>query len=222
MNFLEKNLKSIGLGFAALIVVGLVITVVTNQSEKKEKTAQENFAVIQEKLNKLNEKTPAADKDAKAPAAVDIVSLKKDLEDFITKNSGTVAAQIAGLSLADIYANEKNNTEALTVLKKIETNSSVLSNVLVLKKTGQILADADQCKEAIAVWEKVLANKKAEFAFADVQIKQALCYQKLNDFQKAEDLLTQVKNNKSEGHEQSSLEAEKVLRLIKFNKASGT
>ncbi len=221
MNFLEKNLKSIGLGFAALIVVGLVVTVVINQSEKKEKTAQENFAVIQDKLNKLNEKAPAADKDSKAPV-VDIVSLKKDLEDFITKNTGTVAAQIAGMSLADIYANEKNSTEALNVLKKIETNSSVLSNVLVLKKTGQVLADADQCKEAIAVWEKVLANKKAEFVFSDIKIKQALCYQKLNDLQKAEDILNQVKNNKSEGHEQSSLEAEKVLRLIKFKKASGT
>ena len=106
--------------------------------------------------------------------------------------------------------------------KKVETKSSVLSNTLVLKKMGQLLADSDQCKEAIDIWNKVLNNKKAEFTFSDVRIKQALCYQKLNETQKAEELLTQVKNNKTEGQEQSSLEAEKVLRLIQFNKAQGS
>lgn len=221
MNFLEKNWKLLTSGAAAAIVLGLILSLVSGQSERKEKSAQESFVVLQEKINQLKEQgTDKAKKEIKA--AVDTTTLKSDLQNFISKNISTVAAQVAGISLADILADEKNMTEALNVLKKVETNTSVLSNILVLKKMGQILADNDQCKEAIAVWDKVLKNAKAEFSFADVQIKQALCYQKLNDTKKAEEVLNQVKNNKAEGQEQSSLEAEKILRLIQFNKAQGS
>ncbi len=223
MSFIEKNWKTLSLTSAGFIVVGLIIALVGGQSERKEKSAQEAFTSLNEKIVKLKEQQ--ASKNAtteEKSAAVDIQSLKKDLEDFISKNPSTVASQMAGISLADILISEKNTTDALNVLKKVETSSANLSNTLVLKTIGQILADADQCKDAIAAWDKILSNKKAEFAFADVQIKQALCYQKMNDSKKAEELLTKVKNNKTEGQEQSSLEAEKVLRLIQFNKAQGT
>ncbi len=223
MNFIEKNWKTLSLASAGFIVIGLIIALVSGQSERKEKSAQEAFTSLNEKIVKLKEqqasKNPSTDSKS---APVDIQSLKKELEDFISKNPSTVASQMAGISLADILVSEKNTTEALNVLKKVETSSANLSNTLVLKTIGQVLADTDQCKDAIAAWDKILSNKKAEFAFADVQIKQALCYQKMNDSKKAEELLTKVKNNKTEGQEQSSLEAEKVLRLIQFNKAQGT
>lgn len=223
MEFLEKNLKTIALGFMAIIVLGLGVSLISGQSERSEKSAQEAFTPIQVKLVQLKEQTQSAPKDVKeSKAEVNVADLKKDLEGFIAQHPATVASQIAGLSLSEIYASEKNMVEALNTLKKVETKSSVLSNTLVLKKMGQLLADSDQCKEAIDIWNKVLSNKKAEFTFSDVQIKQALCYQKLNETQKAEELLTKVKNNKTEGQEQSSLEAEKVLRLIQFNKAQGS
>lgn len=223
MEFLEKNLKTIAFGFVAIVVLGLGFSLVSGQSERSEKAAQEAFTPIQNKLVQLKEQNQPAQKDVKEPKAeVNVADLKKDLEGFIAQHPATVASQIAGLSLSEIYASEKNMVEALNTLKKVETKSSVLSNTLVLKKMGQLLADSDQCKEAIDIWNKVLNNKKAEFTFSDVQIKQALCYQKLNETQKAEELLTKVKNNKTEGQEQSSLEAEKVLRLIQFNKAQGS
>jgi hypothetical protein len=223
MEFLEKNLKTIALGFMAIIVLGLGVSLISGQSERSEKAAQEAFTPIQNKLVQLKEQSQPAQKDIKeSKTEVSVADLKKDLEGFIAQHPATVASQIAGLSLSEIYASEKNMVEALNTLKKVETKSSVLSNTLVLKKMGQLLADSDQCKEAIDIWNKVLNNKKAEFTFSDVQIKQALCYQKLNETQKAEDLLTKVKNNKTEGQEQSSLEAEKVLRLIQFNKAQGS
>ena len=223
MEFLEKNLKTIALGFMAVVVLGLGFSLVSGQSERSEKAAQEACTPIQAKLVQLKEQNQQTQKDVKEPRTeVNVADLKKDLEGFIAQHPATVASQIAGLSLSEIYASEKNMVEALNTLKKVETKSSVLSNTLVLKKMGQLLADSDQCKEAIDIWNKVLNNKKAEFTFSDVQIKQALCYQKLNETQKAEELLTKVKNNKTEGQEQSSLEAEKVLRLIQFNKAQGS
>lgn len=218
MNFIEKNWKTLSFVSAGLIILGLIVALVSGQAESREKKAQEDFATLQTQLNQLKEQQSA--KDSKN--AVDTVKLKKDLEDFISKNQGTVASQIAGLSLSDILVAEKNPVEALNVLKKVESNDSILSNFLVLKKQAQLLADSDQCKEAITAWDKILSNKKAEYTFSDIQIKQALCYQKLNDTKKAEELLTKVKNNKTEGQEQSSLEAEKVLRLIQFNKTQGS
>jgi predicted negative regulator of RcsB-dependent stress response len=218
MNFIEKNWKTLSFVSAGLIILGLIAALVSGLAESKEKKAQENFASLQTQLNQFKEQQSA--KDSKV--TFDTLKLKKDLEDFISKNPATVASQMAGLSLSDILVSEKNTTEALNVLKKVESNESVLSNILVLKKQAQLLADNDQCKDAITAWDKVLSNKKADYTFSDIQIKQALCYQKLNDTKKAEELLTKVKNNKTEGQEQSSLEAEKVLRLIQFNKTQGS
>ena len=50
----------------------------------------------------------------------------------------------------------------------------------------------------------------------------ALCYKKLNDMKKAEEILTSVKNNKLEGQEQLSQEADKILRVIKMSSTLGT
>ena len=220
----EKNLKTIAISFAALIVLGLGVSLISGQSERQERSAQEAFSPLQIKFSQWKEQNQTSDKSQKdgVKNVVNLVELKKEIDGFISKYPATVASQMAGLSLSEIYVTENNFVEAMNILKKVETKSSVLSNTLVLKKMGQLLADSEQCKEAILVWDKVLANKKAEFTFSDLKIKQALCYQKLNDMKKAEDLLTQVKNNKTEGQEQSSIEAEKVLRLIQFNKAQGS
>ncbi len=224
MEFLEKNLKTIAISFAAVVVLGLGISLISGQSERQEKSAQEAFAPIQTKFSQWKEQNQTVAKTAQdtTKVVVNVADLKVEIEGFISKNPATIASQIAGLSLAEIYSSENNLVEAMNTLKKVETKSSVLSNTLVLKKMGQLLADSDQCKEAILIWDKVLTNKKAEFTFSDIKIKQALCYQKLNEIKKAEDLLTQVKNNKTEGQEQSSVEAEKVLRLMQFNKAQGS
>jgi tetratricopeptide (TPR) repeat protein len=222
MEFLEKNWKAISFGTGAVIILGLVYVLISNQSQAKEKLAQESFSVLQDQFNKMKEQQSAGEKNEAAKPMVDKARLKVDLEEFISKSAGTVASQVAAIYMSDILVAEKKLEESIGLLKKVESKSTVLSNTLVLKTLGQILADSDQCKEAISTWDKILVNKKAEFLFADIQIKQALCYQKLNEEQKAVDILNKIKSNKSEGYEQSSLEAERILRLIQFNKVSGT
>ena len=217
MDFLEKNWKNLTIGVALLIVVGLAFSVYSNQSNEKEKKAQAAFSVLEQQLKSLKDK--AADSKA---APVDKEKLKQDLDLFITQNMGTVASQMAALSLADLYSDESKNTEALAILKKTANNSDVLSNTLVLKRMGQLLSDLDQCNEAIQAWDKVISNKQASFAHGDVKIQQALCYKKLNDMKKAEEILTSVKNNKLEGQEQLSQEADKILRVIKMSSTLGT
>lgn len=224
INFFENNWKLLALGLGAFIIIGLVWAIASGNSKRKEITAQEDYVTLDEQFNKYKEQkaTLGADPKAEIKDKVDVASLKTNLQNFVNQNTGTVASQIAALSLSDILLDENNQTEALSLLKKTESNSNLLSNVLIRKKTGQILADSNQCKEAIAVWDKIITDKKTEYVQADVKIKQALCYQKLNDFKKAEEILTAVKNNRSEGQQQISAEADRILRLLQHSKASGS
>jgi len=224
LNFFEKNWKLLAFGLGAFIIIGLAWAIISGNSSRQEVVAQENYAPLEVEFNKYREQKATLATDAKSEIKdkVDVTTLKANLQDFVSKNTGTVAAQMAALSLSDILADENNAAEALNVLKKAETKSDHLANVLVRKKMGQLLADANQCQEAITVWNKIVSDKNSEYVQSDVKIKQALCYQKLNDFNKAEEILTALKNNRTEGQQQISAEAERVLRLIQHNKASGS
>ena len=228
MEFLEKNVKGI-LGVAGLVIVaGLISTLVSANSVKKEKATQEKFFAIDAKVKKYKEdKFKATDKSADkkdevASVPVDVNQLKSELESFVSENTGTVAAQIAGLELADLLSDENKSAEALATLQKVETKSDLLSNVLVRMKIAQSLADQDKCSDALVIWGKVLATKATSYLHAEAKINQALCYKKMNDLTKAEEILNQVKNDKADETGQSNREADRILRLIQFNKSFGT
>ena len=228
MEFLEKNVKGI-LGIAGLVIVaGLIGTLVTQNSIRKEKASQEKFFAIDAKVKKYKEdkfKAAAKSADKKEEVAsipVDVNALKAELEAFVNENTGTVAAQIAGLELADILTSEGKGTDALALLQKVETKSDLLSNVLVRMKIAQSFADQDRCSDALIIWGKVLGSKATSYLHAEAKINQALCYKKMNDLAKAEEILNQVKNDKEDQTGQSNREAERILRVIQFNKSFGT
>jgi thioredoxin-like negative regulator of GroEL len=104
----------------------------------------------------------------------------------------------------------------------MESSSNALTSVLIQKKIGSLLADNNQCAEALKTWDNLLKSSSAKFAHSEVKIMQSLCYSKMNDLKKAEEILNSVKNDKSEGVAEYAQQAEKILRLIQFKKASGT
>ncbi|MES2803912.1 MAG: hypothetical protein V4654_15575 [Bdellovibrionota bacterium] len=228
MEFLEKNVKGI-LGVAGLVIVaGLIATLVNANSIKKEKQTQEKFFAIDAKVKKYKEeKFKATDKAAEkkddvVSVPVDVNQLKAELETFVSENTGTVASQMAGLELAGLLSDENKSTDALALLQKVETKTDLLSNVLVRMKIAQSLADQDKCSEALVIWGKVLSSKTTSYLHAEAKINQALCYKKMNDLVKAEEILNQVKNDKTDESGQSNREADRILRLIQFNKSFGT
>lgn len=228
MEFLEKNIKGI-LGIAGLvIVVGLIATLVSANSVRKEKATQEKFFALDAKVKKYKEeKFTAASKDitkkeSVVSVSIDLNQLKSELQAFVSENTGSVAAQMAGLELAAILSDENKSAESLAILQKVETKSDLLSNVLVRMKIAQNLADQDKCSDALIIWGKVLASKATSYLHAEAKINQALCYKKMNDLTKAEEILNQVKNDKADETGQSNKEAERILRLIQFNKSFGT
>lgn len=226
MDFLNKYGKQIFGAFIAVIVIGLAATLISQNATKNEKATQEKFFALDAKVKKYNEeKFKSTQPDLKKETVsvpVDVNQLKTELEAFINGNSGTVASQIAGLELAQLLSEDNKAADALALLQKVETKTDLLSNVLIRMKIAQYLADQDKCSDALAIWNKVLASKSANYIHAEAKINQALCYKKMNDVVKAEEILNQVKNDKNQDSVESSQEAERILRLIQFNKSFGT
>lgn len=221
---LEKQWKLLLGALGVVIVIGAAFTVISMKSTQKEKAAQESYFAVEKKLIDLKaKKTAPPGKDQKA-AAVDFTQVKQDLEKVITDYPGSVASQMAGLHLANLLVEDKNFDLALVTLQKIENKDKGLVNTLVQQQIGQLLADKEKCQDAITVWQKIVDRKEAAFIHNETKIQQALCYTKLNDFKKAEEILTNLanKSNPEMGGNSSAKEAEKYLRLIQFKKASGT
>lgn len=225
--FFEKQWKLI-LGLAAVAVLaGGGATLLSIRSTQKEKAAQESYFAVEKKLNDLKKpEAPVANKKEKTkPEVIDYTQVKKDLQKIMTDFPGSIASQMAALHFANILVDEKNTDAALATLQKVENKDRGLVNTLVQQQIGQLLADKQKCPEAIAVWQKIIDRREAGFIHNETKLQQALCYTKLNDFKKAEEILTNLANqsaNPGMSASASSKEAEKYLRLIQFKKASGT
>ncbi len=244
MEFLEKNGKLVASVFFGFIVIGLVWAFVSNSSKHNEEQTQDKLAKIELDYTKYKEdlvksKTAPTSKDDKktavdkkneektlAEATENVAKLRiqltASLNQFISENKKSIATEMASLYLSEILLDEKKNVEALDVLKKTTSDSNNLTSILIQKKIGALLADNNQCDEALKVWDKLLKSSSAKFAHSEVKIMQSLCYQKMNDLKKAEEILISVKNDKTEGSAEYVQHAERILRLIQFKKASGT
>lgn len=222
---IEKQWKLILGALGALIIAGAVVTLISVNSTQKEKAAQESYFTVEKKLLDLKAKKAAPPtKDQKAEP-VDFTAVKLELEKVMTDFPGSIASQMAGLHFANLLVEDKNFDLALSTLQKIENKNKGLVNTLVQQQIGQLLADQEKCQEAISIWQKIVDRKEAAFLHNETKIQQALCYTKLNDFKKAEEILTNLANksaNPEMGGNSTSKEAEKYLRLIQFKKASGT
>ncbi len=223
--FIEKQWKLVLSITAAIALVAVVIGFSSIRATQKEKSAQESYFVVEKNLLELKNKKTHPDTGVKTEAVVDFSQVKKDLEKVMTDFPGSIASQMAAVHFANLLIEEKNFDLALTTLQKVQNNDKGLVNTLVQQQIGQLLADKEKCKEAIEVWQKIVDRKEAEFIHSETKIQQALCYTKLNDLKKAEEILTNLSNqsaNPEIGNSTSSKEAEKYLRLIQFKKASGT
>ena len=230
MEFIEKQWKLIVGAAGFVVLVGAVITLVSIRATQKEKSAQESYFTVEKKLNDLKNpkpEAPTADKKEKpkSEAPVNYTQIKKDLEKVSTDFPGSIASQMAALHVANILVDEKNTDAALATLQKVENKDRGLVNTLVQQQIGQLLADKQKCPEAIAIWQKIIERREASFIHNETKLQQALCYSKMNDFKRAEEILTNLANqtaNPDMSNSATSKEAEKYLRLIQFKKASGT
>lgn len=226
-SILEKNWKMIvGVSLVVVVSIGAQM-LLAMRSVQKEKVAQESYFLVEKKLTDYKAKKDAPptakdkDKNSVDTSAADLQAVKDGFTKVIADYPKSIAAQMAGLHLAALFVEEKKFDQALVILQGVQTDGKGLVNTLVQQQIGQLMADKQNCKEAVSVWQKIIDRKEAEFLHNDVKLQQALCYSQMNDYQKAEEILTNLANtsNPDMGNSSVAKEAEKYLRLIQFKKA---
>ena len=241
MTFLEKNWKLVAGLFALLVIGGIGFILQVSLATASEKKAQEAFFKVEKKYTDYKTKAQLPEKPEPAQGAAsekkptpevlaaDLTIAKAELQSFMAAYPKSKATQMAALYFSEIARQENNKELALTTLQNVQTNDSGLVNTLVQQQIGQLFADTEKCKEAIDIWQKIVTRKEAGFLHNELKIQKALCYQKLNDPKKAEELLTNIANQKTDDpqnpmsqNSSSAKEAAKYLRLMQLKKVSGT
>ncbi|MGZ3798176.1 MAG: tetratricopeptide repeat protein, partial [Pseudobdellovibrionaceae bacterium] len=229
----------------AFFILGGGITIFRGLAEKKETTAQESYFKFEKNYLDKKHDFEEAERNASRPPVKDpkekpkvkaTGDLEKDFAPEVTgfkqvmeAHPGTKAAQMAALNLSEIYMNYKKPDEAIQSLEKVASQGQGESMIsaIVLAQYGNILAEKNDCKTAVEQWQKVLAHPEVSFLHETLRLKSAFCYEKMNDFVKAEELYKKISQNSQDpknpqaGELGLGKDAEKYLRLLKLKKNAG-
>lgn len=235
MDFVEKNAKSIASAVGVLLVVGIVWAIAAGYKGSQEKKAQEKFAALEKEYAVYKEKRLSDARKEMEKKAAPSAKAKKDelpesdinfnteqfktqLTQFISENAKTTSAGMASLYLSEVFIAEGKTAEALKAIEDANADKGSLVGILAQKKKADLLSNLGKCEESLPIWEKLAKESKAHFMVYDVKILQALCYQKTQNHQKAEEILTSIANDKTEAAAEYTQRAQQLLKHIKFNK----
>lgn len=229
--------------FGAFVVIGIIVSVVSYLSEKKETTQQEKYFALEKSYTEAkrsfeeaaraemiaaqtpkDKATPPTSTAKKATGDLqqDYGSVVTGFESFIAEDSSSTAAQMAALNLSDVYLSYKKNDEALAALQKVEksVDKKDLLGALIYMQMGNVLANKNDCQGAIEKWQVVASSKALDFAHDEARLRMGLCYESMNDPSKAEAIYSEIakKTDPSATDFAASKEAEKYLRVLKAKK----
>jgi predicted negative regulator of RcsB-dependent stress response len=250
VRWVQKNRKAVNIVLAILLVGGLAYAGYDFMNEKHEGkarlslyTAQKIRQDLKEKqedkkkqesegTDKKDKKEKADDKQAKAtpaPAPVDpaqIEQLKKDAiaayQKVIQDYPGTAASHIAALHASQMLIDESRIDEAGQVLEKSKEPSKRQSVLLgaYLNQRGKVMAQKGDCQGAVKSWEKVYTDPNLTVWHADSLVKAAICYEKLQQKDKAIELYK--KASSEQGETDAGRTAKKLLILTENSDSKGT
>jgi tetratricopeptide (TPR) repeat protein len=235
-----KHSTLVGVAIVGFLVLGAGLSAKSYFDQRSEAQSQAQFYPLEKKL--LEKKTafqaatqaaaakPPADPKKKNTAPVEPPAGEKptgdfekdygpvatDMLNFIEKSPKSKAAKMAALHLSDVQLEYKKLPEAQDTLGKVRTDSNDLLSGLVLTQLGTVQANQNDCNAAVGTWQKVLSMSSAKSLHSAVKLKQGLCYESLNDMEKAQKLYSEVKADDKESAAAKS--AEKYLRLLPATK----
>lgn len=202
---IEKNLLEKKAAFAAAEEKAKAATAPAKDSKKDSKKTAKAEALAE---------TPAA--KSTGDMQTDYGTMPADFMQIIEKSPKSKAAKMAALNLSDLQIQYKKFDDAKATLSKINADSNDLLSALVLVQLGTLQADLKDCQQAVTTWGKVLLNSGAKSLHPATKLKQALCYESLNDLPKAEKLYAEIKLEDKDSA--SGKSADKYLRLIQAKK----
>lgn len=219
----------------ALLIVGGGWSAFSWMNNKKENELQTEFFKAEKEYLKKKEafdrfeatagKPKEAKKDPKSKDEVepqgekasgdlekDYGNTLADLNKIIQSHPDSKAAVLSALTLADVYLKYNKPDEGLAVLQKVKHKKTTL-HTLALNLEAGLWANKNDCNKAVSLWNDVLSNREATFMHNEARLRQALCYESMNEPSKAEDNYNKVIADAKDSNLGKT--AEKYLRLLK-------
>ncbi len=215
-----KNIKAVLGVFILALVVGSAYTGYLLNQQSKESKAFGELARLEKSWGEWKSQAAgSAAPEAKENSKIDAEALFKDLQDFSQKNSQLQAGQLAALMMSDVGSNLQKEEELLSYYEKnVSSSSGQLLRALSVLKKGDLQANKNQCEVAIKTWEPLLKQKKLDYLVDLAHLKTGLCFEKLNQNDKALGHYEAVINMKSAKPDRwAHKEAQKFKRALQWS-----
>lgn len=204
--FAENHAKSIFIIAIAGLLGGLGYFGYKMVLDRIERKAQEAYYSVQVKLDPIQseferakyqslvktESTKKEDK-AKEPSGNlqnDFGGLMTELEQVARQYPATSAGAQAAIGAAKTYLEYQKPDQAIEILQVVAAQAPknrILSG-LVDTLLGNAMANKGDCESAVSVWQRVLDQKSYKFLHSEVSLRSGLCYESLNQSDKAREM----------------------------------
>lgn len=220
-NVIEKNSSIVTGLLGILIVCALGYLVWDFMRMRSEKSAAEELYKTEAEYFKIKDgfdrakfdtlaqgekgkKDPAAENSKTAAASGE---LEKDygkvvagFENVVAKQTKTAAGTQAAIWLAEIYLDYKQPEKAVAALDKVtahQSDSSMLFGIAHMMR-GTALAAKGDCTQAVTSWQMVVGSKANSFLHPEALLKSGICYETLQQIDKATETYRKVAENHAE------------------------
>ncbi len=206
--FVENNAPVMGALFAIIVAAALIYEGVQFMHKRHELSAATAYYPVEAQFSKIKEGFDQAKMQnfmptakAKAGGAPATGDIEKDygavlpgLEKIATENAGTTAGAQAAMVLADTFINYKQPEKAVDYAKGAAEKLSSRNTLAPLARVlwGTALAQKGDCAAAVTVWQPILDNKSSAFLSSDVALRSGLCFEKMNQNDKAAEMYHRV------------------------------
>lgn len=129
----------------------------------------------------------------------------EELEPVVKKYDGTVGGENAQLVLARQYMQKGEFKKALTALESVDVNDTYLK-VGVIGLEGDCYSELGKYQDALDKYEKAAATNENEKTTPEYLFKAALVAEHMNNFEKATELYTKIRDGYTMFSQQKAIE----------------
>lgn len=115
-------------------------------------------------------------------------NMKKEIQ----THAGTSAASIAAVDLAKAMIDHNQPEMAIDLLKPLASGPKTVMQALIKSQLGAAYSHTGKYQEAIAEYDSIIKNKEFSYMHPEAFIKEAICYDKMGQGDKARELLQKV------------------------------
>lgn len=200
----------------AFIAIGGGYSAYRHFEAQNEVEIQERFYSIEKKLTERTNSFSLPPADPKHIAKTndlskDYAGMDEELKKLIQEHPNSKAARMAALYLTDLYIQYGKSAEALDVLSQIQVGKGLL-DLLVANQRASLMSNQGECEKAITIWQSLKKIKELAFAKANIQLKEALCYDQLGKKEEAQKLYAEIQ--KDQGDSALGMAAKRYELLI--------